>query len=116
MPAVVSGQTGRTDQKLGWKAYGAIMTLAFDMGSSLPLMVAGTLLRLSSSWRERTSGLSSYQLPAWVASRVPDSDMAPLMEWAPVQTNEEKWRRTRKSRDPLVTAARGALGQLPRAA
>lgn len=81
MPAVVSGQTC-TKQKLDLdleKAYGAMMTLAFDMGNSFPSMVVGTLLRLSSSWRDRTSGLSSYQLPAWVASRLPDSDIAPLI-------------------------------------
>lgn len=52
--------------------YGAMMTLALVMGSSLPSIVVGTLSRNSSSWRERTSALPSYQLPAWVASRVPD--------------------------------------------
>lgn len=55
--------------------YGAMTTLALDMGSSFPSMLVGTLLRKSSSWRERMSGLSSYQLPACVASRFPDSDI-----------------------------------------
>lgn len=52
-----------------------MMTRALGMGGALPSMVAGTRSRKSSSWRERTSALSSYQLPAWVASRVPDCGM-----------------------------------------
>lgn len=52
-------------------AYGAMMTLALEMGSSFPSTVVGTLSRYSSSAFDRTAGLPSYQLPAWVASRVP---------------------------------------------
>lgn len=50
---------------------GAMMTLDLGMGSCLPSTVVGTFSRNPSSWRDRTSGLPSYQLPAWVASRVP---------------------------------------------
>lgn len=55
--------------------YGAMMTLDFGMGSSLPSMVVGTFSRNPSSWRDKTSGLLSYQLPACVASRVPRCGM-----------------------------------------
>lgn len=62
------------------KAYGAMMTLAFDMGNSFPSIVGGTLLRKSSSSRARTSGLASYQLSAWVALRVPDCCIVPVYD------------------------------------
>lgn len=52
-----------------------MMTLALVIGSSLPSTVVGTFSRNSSSWRESTSALPSYQLPAWVASRVLDCGM-----------------------------------------
>ena len=52
-------------------SYGAMMTLALGMGTSLPLMVLGTSASQPSSWPDRVPGLPSYQLWAWVASRVP---------------------------------------------
>lgn len=48
-----------------------MMTLDLGMGSCLPSIVAGTFSRNPSSWPDKTLGLLSYQLPAWVASRVP---------------------------------------------
>lgn len=55
----------------GAGTYGAMMTLDLGMGSCLPSIVAGTFSRNPSSWPDKTLGLLSYQLPAWVASRVP---------------------------------------------
>lgn len=48
-----------------------MMTLDLGTGSCLPSIVEGTFSRNPSSWRDKTSGLLSYQLPAWVASRDP---------------------------------------------
>lgn len=52
-----------------------MMTLDLGMGSCLPSIAGGTFSRKPSSWRDNTSGLPSYQLPAWVASRVPRCGM-----------------------------------------
>lgn len=71
--------------------YGAMITLALGIGSSLPSIVVGTRPRKSSSWRESTSDLLSYQLPAWLASRVPDCDMfycGELVVWSSVGAPE----------------------------
>lgn len=51
------------------------MTRDLGMGSCLPSIVEGTFSRNPSSWRDKTSGLLSYQLPAWVASRDPRCGM-----------------------------------------
>lgn len=52
-----------------------MMTLDLGMGSCLPSIVEGTFSRNPSSCRDKTSGLLSYQLPAWVASRDPRCGM-----------------------------------------
>jgi hypothetical protein len=46
------------------------MTLAPGIGSALSFNEAGTRPRNSSSCEDKTLGSSSYQDPAWLASRV----------------------------------------------
>jgi len=56
---------------VGINTYGAMITLAPGMGRLLSSSVSGTRPRNSSSCRESSDGSSSYQEPAWLASRVP---------------------------------------------
>lgn len=73
-----------TGRKAWHGTYGAMMTLDLVMGNCLPSTVAGTFSRNPSSWRDKTSGLPSYQLPAWVASRVPCCGIADGVCWCDI--------------------------------